>query len=120
MNSWFRFFDVTNRLIISVFEDEENITKCGENDLVCCKNNWFVLGPGGSYDREVFIQTDHPNYCGIFAEGSCKRRQSCGKIGNLSNYKSINFKTYLLAEVFYYVHLLWIVNYYVKCLSKNC
>ena len=69
-------------LIVSVFEDEENIIKCGENDLVCCKNNWFVLGPGGSYDTEVFIQRDHPNYCGIFAEGSCKPRQSCGKIGN--------------------------------------
>ena len=69
-------------LIVLVFEDEENIVKCGENDLVCCKNNWFVLGPGGSYDTEVYIQRDHPNYCGIFAEGSCKRRQSCGKIGN--------------------------------------
>ena len=68
-------------LMVSVFEDEENIIKCGENDLMCCKNNWFVLGPGGSYDTEVYIQRDHPNYCGIFAEGSCKRRQSCGKIG---------------------------------------
>ena len=75
--------------MISVFEGEENITKCGNNDLVCCKDDWFVPGPGGSYDNEVIIQTDHPNYCGIFAEGSCKRRQSCGKIGN---YKSINLK----------------------------
>ena len=74
-------FNQLRFLMVSVFEDEENIIKCGENDLVCCKNNWFVLGPGGSYDTEVYIQRDHPNYCGIFAEGSCKRRQSCGKIG---------------------------------------
>ena len=67
--------------MISVFEGEENITKCGNNDLVCCKDDWFVPGPGGSYDNEVIIQTDHPNYCGIFAEGSCQRRQSCGNIG---------------------------------------
>ena len=69
--------------MISVFEEDKNITKCSKNDLVCCKNNWFVLGPGGSYDNEVSIQSDHPNYCGIFAEGSCQRRQSCGNIGTL-------------------------------------
>ena len=83
-------------LIVLVFEDEENIVKCGENDLVCCKNNWFVLGPGGSYDTDVFIQRDHPNYCGIFAEGSCKRRQSCGKIGNYCKFGSCLSKRYSL------------------------
>ena len=75
--------------MISVFEGEENITKCGNNDFVCCKNNWFVLGPGGSYDSEVSIQSDHPNYCEIFAKGSCQRRQFCGNIGKINHFQTI-------------------------------
>ena len=86
--------------MISVFEGEENITKCGKNDLVCCKNNWFVLGPGGSYDNEVYIQSDHPNYCGIFAEGSCQRRQSCGNIGTSQPFSEHNVSHFFMIKGF--------------------
>ena len=97
-------------LIDNIF-NEKNVTKCGVSgsgeDLVCCNNEWieFIEETGFQEPdyRNVFVSYDIKNFCGVFGDGSCMRRQLCRESGKKKNNNNNFFDSYELQNIIVYM-----------------